>query len=412
MIIDISIKNFLSIKEKIVLSLEGSSSKRLENNFFNISEELKLLKTIAIYGANASGKSNILKAINFFILMIINSGNHKPSENINFFPFLLDNDCQQKPTEFEINFIIDNIKYNYGFSYNSKKIISEFLYYWPKGTKSIIFERENNKFKFNTDKTEQKKLEKLTLENNLYLSKSAQLNYKKCRKVFEYFYNNFIVDINPSWVDFTIKKISEDKNIKIKILEILKKADFGGIVDIEVKKERKKIDGFEFLMKDKIPELKHSKTEEDIYETKIIHLDESGNKVSFPISLESEGTKRIIQILGPLLNILEHGKILFIDEIELNLHPEISKLLVKMFNSKNNSKNAQLIFTTHDTNLLDNDLFRKDQIYLTSKKPNKFTELESLFDYDIRENMDFEKAYLNGRVGGVPFLDFDLYKNG
>ena len=185
----------------------------------------------------------------------------------------------------------------------------------------------------------------------------------------------------------------------------MKSADFGGIVDIKVKKERKKVNDFELIITDEKPEFKQSEIERDVFDVKIVHLNEKNERVNFPLSSESTGTIKTLQILGPLLDILDNGKVLFIDELELNLHPEISKFIVKMFNS-NKNKNAQLIFTTHDTNLLDNDLLRKDQIYFTNKKPNKFTELDSLFDYNIRENMDFEKAYLNGRVGGIPFIDF------
>ena len=213
MIIDISIENFLSIKEKVTLSLEGSTSKRLEKNYFNIDEKEKLLKSIAIYGANASGKSNIIKGFFNMLSMIISSGNFKPSQTIPFTPFLLDENLNET-TKFEINLIIDEIKYNYFFSYNNNEIVEESLYYWPNKTKALIFKRNGSEFKFNVDKAEQERLSKLTLENNLFLSKSAQLNYNKTRILYEYFFNNFIINIHSGWENFTIKQISENEQLK------------------------------------------------------------------------------------------------------------------------------------------------------------------------------------------------------
>ena len=412
MIQSISIENFLSIKEKITLDLEASSSSRLSQNYIELTNKKeKLLKSVAIYGANSSGKSNIIKGIHFMLLMILNSGNHKPSEGIIFNPFLLDEKSINDSSKFEIIFILDGIKYNYGFSFNHNKIEEEYLYYWSEfNRENLIFERNEQNFKFNInqDKKNLDSLSKLTLENNLFLSKAAQLNYDRFRKIYEYFLNNLIININPNWEIFTIKNVFENEKLKSNILNILNKTDFGCIKDIIIKKEKKIVPEYGFVLDPNNPKISHSEKEEENFEIFTIHLNDANEEIAFPLNLESDGTRKFFYMLGPLLDILENGKILVVDELELNLHPEISKFIVKMFNSEENKGGAQLIFTTHDTNLLDNDLFRKDQIFFTNKKINQSTDLDSLFDYDdIRETTDFEKAYLNGRIGGVPFIDFN-----
>lgn len=414
MIIDISIENFLSIREKVVLSLEASSgSKSLFKNMIKGPNHDNLLKSIAVYGANASGKTNVVKAILFMYSMVINSHTHNVGNRINRIPFKLDATSEKKPSKFEINFIMNGVTYKYGFSFDNEKIINEYLYYTPKGRKALIFKRKNTtKFTFTIDKTKQEQIKNQTLENTLYLSRAAQLKYERVMEVYKFFKEDIIIQnkYSPQWANYTITQIYENPRIKRKILEILKAADFGGIEDIKIKKERRPVKQIMLEIGKEILSKKDS--EDDFYDVKICHRKKTSDGreiiIDFDIDEESEGTKKTFVMLGPILDILERGKILIIDELESSLHPEIAKLLIKLFNTKNN-KNSQLIFTTHNTNLLDNKLFRRDQIYFTSKKPNESTKMSSLLDFKLRQEADFERAYLNGRFNALPFIDETLF---
>jgi len=223
--------------------------------------------------------------------------------------------------------------------------------------------------------------------------------------VYEYIVDTIVVNVfNTGWPEFTAKKSYEDPSLREKVIEILKSADFGGIVDILPVKHKGK--RFNIEMKQEKEEMTFNPniTDDDIYDFRFVHKNKQGKTVEFLMNEESSGTVKTIMMLGPLFEILSQGKTAFIDELELSLHPNIVKFIVKMFNNKKNA-NAQLIFTTHSTILLDNELFRRDQIYICSKKPNQHSTLHSLIDFDLREDADFERAYLNGRVGGIPFID-------
>jgi len=407
MIVEISIENYLSIKNRITFSLDSSASKSLPKNLINVSEKQNLLKSVVIYGANASGKSNMMKAFFFVWNMVKNSHTFNVDTKIPRMPFKLDENCINKPSRFEIIFIHNNIRYKYGFSCDDTKILDEYLLYWPNGRESQIFNRTGTKnFTFTIDQTQQNQIKSQMNDNVLYLSRATQLGYEKTRTVYEFIINNIVINYGPAWENFTIKKMYEDSVLKRKILEILQNADFGGISDIRPIKDKRKVRGIEFKFEKKNTIFNPLKdTEEDFYDMNFIHKTTKGESINFNMQEESGGTLKTLFLLGPIFDILEHGKTLFIDELELNLHPNITRFLVKLFHSKKNNKNAQLVFTTHDTTLLDNELFRRDQIYLCSKKSDNSTELHSFLDYNLRETADFEKAYLNGRVGGLPFID-------
>lgn len=388
--------------------MDSSSSKKIPQNLIEVSDNERLLKSIIIYGANSSGKSNLIKAVFFMWNMIVHSHNFNVNTKIPVTPFKLDETSRKNPSNFEIKFIHKDRKYRYGFSCDSSKIIEEYLFDISTNKQKSVFERKKTKdFYFKTDEKQQELIKQQTIENTLYLSRATQLGYDKTRDVYEFFTKNLVININPEWQNHTIKSIHENSSFKGKIIEILKKADFGGIENIIVKREKVPCKQFRFnIFGDNSFEARD--VVDDKYDVKVMHRTKNGRIVYFDLNEESSGTIKTLMILGPLLDIMENGKIAFIDELELNLHPEITRLLVRLFNS-NKNKNAQLILTTHDTTLLDNELFRRDQVYLCSKEPNSYTELSSLLDYDIRQETDFERAYLNGRFGGVPIIDETLF---
>ncbi len=411
MLIDVSIENFLSVREKVTLSLDSGPGKKLPQNLIRVDEENSLLRSAVLYGANASGKSNIIKAVYFLWEMVVNSTKFNVETRIPRAPFKLDEETSRKPSKFEVRFIQDNVKYRYGFSCDDEKIIEEYLYYAPKGREALIFKRENTvDYKFTIDENRQDLFRKQTIANTLYLSRATQLGYEKTRTAYEFFSNNLIINYSPMWRNYTIRQMHDHPEFKDRILEVMQKADFGGIENIKVTKEKRKTQ--EIVIEGSL--LARRDVMGDFYNIKFTHKktlkDGKTEHIDFDMEEESGGTQKTLALLGPIFDILENGKVAFIDELEQSLHPEITKFLIKLFHSKHNKKNAQLVFTSQDTNLLDNTLFRKDQIYFCSKEPNKSTELISLLEYRLRQDADIEKAYLNGRFGGLPFIDETLFE--
>ena len=238
MIIDFSIENYLSIREKVVFSLEATGSNKLSKGVINFNNKKRLVKSMAIYGANASGKSNLMKGLLFMWNMIVNSHKFNVGEKIPRIPFKLDNVSAKKPSKFEINFIQKEVRYKYGFSCNDEEFIEEYLYYWPKGKKSLIFKRnKKNRFTFNTDETQQKIIEKQMILNTLYLSRATQLGFEKTKPVYEFFVKNLVIYISHSRLyESTVNSIYNNQKLRNKIIEFLQRADFGGIDDIIIKK--------------------------------------------------------------------------------------------------------------------------------------------------------------------------------
>lgn len=421
MFIEYKVSNFLSIKDEVVLSLDSTASNKLPGNFFP-EEGYKLLKTAAIYGPNASGKSNLMKSINFALDMVRNSQQYKVDTRFLNIPFLMDKSYRNEPSKFEFTFIKNSIKYIYGFSVIPESIVEEYLYYKPEGeNKKTFFKRDENsekkRFKFLLDKKDQEKWGKETIKQKLYLPKAVNdYNYEKMKEVYEYLANDLIMVLqvfDQSWGRYTRERLLSDEGFKKWCLEIIKKADFGGIEDIIIKKEKRNLTGIEFKFEgESVSSKPMVKKEEEYLDLNFVHLDENGNEILFKDNMESTGTNKTLNMLGPIYDIMETGKTLFIDEFELNLHPNITEFIIRLFHSKNNRKNGQLVITTHDTTLLKkSDLFRRDQVYICTKEPNRSTNLSSLVEFDLRESINFENAYLNGRVGGLPFIDESIFED-
>jgi len=401
MIIDFSIENFKSIKNKITLTMEAVGSNKLPKNIIK-EGSIRLVKSAGVFGANASGKSNLIYGLFFMWQMITTSHTFTINTKIPRIPYKFDEESATKPSKFEIEFIYNKIRYRYGFSCNEDKIIEEYLYYWPKRKESLIFKRNEKGFTFKTDQSQQETYGNQTIPNVLYVSRATQLGYDKTKPVIEFFLGYIIINIDyPAWHGYTIRKISENPIIKEKIINILKGSDFGGIGDINVKKEKGNVKTITF---DSSGKLSEQDSEQEIFNVEFLHKIKD-KSIVLNLSEESAGTQKIFDMLGPLFDILETGKVAIIDEIETSLHPSIVKFIIKLFNSRHNKNNAQLIFSSHNTSLLDNELFRKDQLYFCEKKPNASTQLVSLLEFNIRQNLNFEKAYLQGRFGASPFVD-------
>lgn len=415
MLIEFSVENFKSIKDKAILSLVSTKDDSLQSNLINCTqiEPDKLLKTAVIYGANASGKSNIISAINFLKALVLNSHNHQQGQGVAFTPFKLDKETINKPTKMEAIFIQKNIKYVYGVSFIKEKIIDEYLYYYPNGKKAKVFERKNTiQYEFTIEQQVQEFIAKRTLDNMLYLSKSTQEKYEKTANAFEWFRE--ILQILPpiEQIDlskFTVDLIKNDPSFKELVLKALCEADIG-IEDL--KTDIRKVSASD-LPDFFPPQIKEMIISDKLSTLQQIDIKTSHKGVEFNFnSEESEGTKRIFSIIGPIIDSLRNGMVLIVDELDIRLHHLLNLFLINLFHDPTQNKsNAQLIFTTHNVLLLDQDLFRRDQIWFTEKNNNTgSTDLYSLWEYSPRKDKDIKKGYLAGKYGALPFIkDFKIF---
>ena len=412
MLIRFSVENFLSYKERQTLDLRTvkTCKEHVENNTFTWGDA-GFLKSAVIYGANASGKSNLFTAISTMRRIIRESAKESQStEDIPAVTFAFSKDYQSKPTLFEIEFICKETQFRYGFSVNKTEIVSEWLLHIKQKTKETpLFYRINQ----NNEDTIQvfedmtsahnKGLEALTRKNALFLSVCDQMNVELAHEIMAQLgmKMNIISGLyDVSYLNFTIDRFS-DGTLKEDILGFIRNADFN-ICDLQVDLDEKK------NYKDKTFKKANIVSVHNLYDKDLNIID----KIQVPFNdFESEGTKKAFALAGPIIDTLKNGKILLIDELDSRLHPILTRKIVQMFNSQEqNPNNAQLIFATHDANLLDNKLFRRDQIWFTEKNHGEATELYSLIDFidekmkKPRNDASYGKDYLNGRYGAIPFL--------
>jgi len=406
MILEIRLSNFFSIKDEIILDLRAGNiktqkTKSLTQNTFEFDKN-EVLKTIALYGANASGKSNIIKAIRFCNAMIFASHNHNENDKFNFQPFKF-NGYSKKPSTYFVRFVSNNIEYEYSFSLSQHEIIAESLFYYPKGRIAKIFtrdERRGNKkseiFSFSNAIKRPMDVAENTSRKTLYISRASQMDRLIPKEIFRYFNETFILGysgFNAQKVEFLF---NENKN---ELLQALKMAD-SDIIDIVVRKEIQKGKGFKANFTTNQASIEDIEKEHLIITT----YHKKSPKVPFDFfSEESSGTHKMFFIMLTILDIVKNNKILIIDEIEDSLHTSIIEYIIEVFNA---SRHAQLIYSTHNTKLLNLNKLRKDQIFFVNKKEDASTELYSLYDFkDFRDTMDVENAYLQGRFDAIPIID-------
>lgn len=421
MILEFTVKNFLSIKDEVTLSMVASKDSSFEDNLLPYEDGKKIknaLKTIVIYGANASGKTNVLRALQFFSWLINNSHEMQQGRKIPRDAFKLDNEYKNEPSEFQIIFIHNNIKYLYGFSVTEDEVIDEYLYYYPNGRQSLIFERERDNYKFTIDVERQSELKnKFHSKNKLFIAIESLWEYEKAKIPFEWLNNYLQVLINHDRLEaYTGSSMHDNEKINLLVKKYIKSADVGiDDIDVNMRKSDDIInsDVFKLLSEDAKSNLLKEVQDANIIDIKMIHKakDKNGNIISYKFDLdeESDGTQKFFGLLGPWIDALLNGYTIIIDELDIRLHTLLVKKLMEMFLDPDvNKKNAQLIFTTHDTNLLDSDLLRRDQIWFTEKKEDKSTDLYSLYDFGgVRKNISIEKGYLQGKYGAIPVLKGD-----
>ncbi|MBN2327208.1 MAG: ATP-binding protein [Candidatus Omnitrophica bacterium] len=422
MLIKFSVKNYRSIQDRQTLSMAAASrDKSLPDHLIDPQapglSKIKLLKSAAIYGANASGKSNFFLAAKFMRDFVVRSATEiKPGDETGAVPFRLHSKNEKEPSEFEAIFIHEGIRYQYGFVLDKKKVNEEWLTAYPSGSPQRWFYREwdseKNGYEWKCSsrfKGEKDSLMEKTRENGLFLSLAAQFNHEQASQVYKWFRNSFVF-INFSGLNdfsqYTASLIEDSEDLRKEICRLLSKADLG-ITDIHIKKT--KFDSSDFgpdfseeLKKALIDQL----SDKDLYQWSCMHQNkETGENILFENDEESAGTVKIFSLLGPLLVSLIDGDSIFIDEIGAKMHPLLVRDVIRMFhNNQSNSKNAQLIFTTHDTTQLNKDILRRDQIWFTEKNDAGATILYPLTDFKPRKDESLQKGYLAGRYGAIPFL--------
>lgn len=406
MLIKFSVQNFLSFKELNSLEMLASNIVQHEENIIT-TDQYKLLKGVAIFGANASGKSNLFKAMRFarnFILF--SSKETQANEEIPVIPFLLSDETENEPSLFEFIFIKNNIKYRYGFRLNNSIVIDEWLFAANKVKESLLFERHEQDIKIGTKFKEGAKIIELTRKNALFLSVVAQFNGKISEEILSWFSKLKIIAGFHVYDPVTIEYLENSDNKK-EFMNILNIADFS-ISDF-VLKERN-VEKAPKSIREELEKIKSSASnfrlmpEIKTYHNKYNNKNEISGTVEFDFNKsESKGTQNLFSLIGPILDTIENENILVIDEFESNLHPLVSRFLIKLFHLKN--QNAQFIFNTHDTNLLSNKYFRRDQIYFVDKNRYGCSKLYSLYDYNIRYDRTFDKDYLEGKYKAIPFID-------
>jgi uncharacterized protein len=417
MLIEFSVGNYRSFKEKVTFSMVAanlvSQDKNLDiNNVFAVDEELSLVKSAAIYGANASGKSNLAKALQFMKWFMVNSSKETQStESIGVERFKLSTETDDQPSFFEIVFLLDGQQHRYGFTADREKVVSEWLFYVPKTRETQLFSRQDHNFDiakvYKADGIATK-----TRTNALFLSVSAQFNVEKSESILDWltYQVNLISGLDDENLSTTVSCLI-DKQHHSEIIELIQKLDLG-IAGIEVEQ----IHARDVLKDVSDPQQKRllrmlSKNNIALNTISTTHrkFDSQGQQISFEEfdidDEESDGTKKIFALSSLLIDTLKNAKILIIDEFDARLHPLMSRSIVELFNSNDtNPHNAQLIFMTHDTNLLSNKIFRRDQIWFTEKNRYGATSLYSLAEYKVRNDASFESDYIKGKYGAIPYI--------
>jgi hypothetical protein len=418
MIVDFTVENYRSIRDEQTFSFASTRGNEHPDNLLKSSGDMKLLKCAVIYGPNASGKSNFIKALYDLCDFIGSSDNYREKDKIpHYHPFKLDKQFLNEPSKFEIEFILeDEIRYNYSVKYDSTKILEEYLYYYPKKQKTKLFHRVFGQDLDYGDalKGPKKSIEMFLSDNILFLSKAGSIKDHQLRKVYEYFLKKITISramdtINlPFQYLHTNREVFRDEETKKQVIRFLKFADVG-IESIKVKKKEKPTN-IEF-QEDMPQQVKDKILFDFSLKTYTVHKQKDGNdwnKIDFELKEESDGTIKLYSLASKIVNALEQGNVLVIDELNNGLHPNITMNIVKLFqNTSTNQHSAQLLMTTHDTTLLGICDFRRDQIWFIEKDENYSSHIYSLaeFKYDeVRPNIPIDKWYLSGRFGAVPLI--------
>ena len=397
MILKIEFENFFSIRDRVRIDFRAANinttlARELSLNVMEW-KGVPILKAIGLFGPNASGKSNILKAITFCYRMILDSHLNNEGVTFNFEPFKFDG-WQNKTSRFLIDFVCEDVEYEYAFELTRERIISESLYHYPVGRRAKIFVRDaEGKYSFGTGvMTKPSDVALNTSKKNLFLSRASSMNRGIAQKIYSYFMNQFLLGLVNMNDMSALDSFNAYKKVILKALEICDT----DITDIEVRKEQIPAP----IVVPGQTELSYKLV--DVLRFKTIHRNQKD--IMFDMDMEeSNGTRKLFQILIRLLDVVKNKKNIMMDEFDMGLHTRVADFILDLIHA---SESSQLLFTSHNTNLIDVKRLRRDQIVFVNKSGNGTTEVYSLYDFkDFRENMDAEKGYIQGRFDAVPYVD-------
>lgn len=428
MLIEFKFGNFRSFRDEAVLSMEAMGLGRLKNCLISYNS-MKLIPSVAIYGKNGGGKSNVIRAF-WLAVQFIKNAQRTQHENakIPVKPFLLNDYSKDEPTFFEFTYVLDNVKYIYGFSATKEKIFSEYLYHSPKGQKATVFTRTEQKFTFTEEKAKRKLISEAVAPNQLFFSVACTMNDTDCMRAMKWFRDYVFFSRDYADIPEQLLEYSNDKNMLAAISGYAKAADLGiEKMEFEFKDEVVK----DFESEKNIPEeirfaltafMQNLKENSNISEIGLqksevratsYHngINKNGIKTSFTLDLsdESDGTRKLMSIAPAIESVLNNGGIVLVDELEKELHPMLVNYIVAKFQSKTSNPNgAQLIFTTHNTELLNMELMRKDQLYFADKnRKDGASELYSIGDFSTKTADNIRKGYLAGKYGATPDIEIE-----
>lgn len=432
MLLRFGVENHRSIRSYQEISLVASTLKDVESGLIvpdgveaesSQRKALRVLPVLALYGANASGKTTLLDALQFFASGIVSSHDRTAGRTVPFKPFLLDDESRKKAARYDADIVIDGVRYHYGYSITRDRIESEWLYSFPiagaRRVRTVLFTRDaeaEEEFHFGKSlKGENKVISKLVRPNSLYLSAAAQNSHPQLSAIFNFFAekvtNRVQENSDVMLPDQLLAYFGEDEALRKRAVSFLAAADTG-IVGLDFSKvpvDEKSlalISEFERLLSNHLDGAEINmprKTERAKVGFK--HLGAVGKKYPIEMDRESAGTIALLGLLGPVLKRLAEGGVLVIDELNSTLHPLVSREVIRLFSDpKSNPGKAQLLFSTHDTNLLAGGLLRRDQIWFAEKDGEGATHAYSLSEIKVRGADNFEVGYLQGRFGAIPFF--------
>jgi AAA15 family ATPase/GTPase len=426
MLIEFTVGNFRSFKEPVTFSMVAApiTAKDKEVDERNTFETggLRLLKTAAVYGANASGKSNLVLALDFMRDFVLNSSRESQSADpIGVEPFRLSTETEDLPSTFEIVFLLEGQRIRYGFEVTRRRVVAEWLYRTPTSREAMLFRRDLEGIDVGASFKEGRGIEQRTRDNALFLSVNAQFNGKTAEGILQWFRR---LDVRrrsyDEWSQHLTVTHLEKEEYKDQIIQLVKRLDLG-INDIELEQTQLKFSDLlasrkpqsqdEEALIEAVRQLANVLGTQEQTEVRTMHhvFDRQQQRAGvrrFDLEKhESDGTKKLFALAGILVPALAEGTVMVIDELDARLHPLITWAIIGLFhNPETNPGNAQLIFTTHDTHLLDHKAFRRDQIWFVEKDRYGATQLYSLAEFRVRNDASYEKNYIEGRYGAVPFL--------
>ena len=410
MLLDFTVANYRSIKDEVILTLIADQGKEHRSTNVVNAESIErrrpidAVRSAVIYGANGAGKTNILRALGAMKSIVIDSArglNELPVEGFRF-----DETTSYRPTTLEATVLgTDGIRYRFGFKATKDAIIEEWLYAWPRGRLQTWYERRDSKFEFGQKLFGDREVwRRATRPDTLFLSTAVRLNSEQLRPLYEWFSRYLHVTTPGRWSRSITLDCYEDGR-KNSILNFLRSADIG-ISDLKIKREEPEQSSIASSVSEGIGDRFRGRLIDALTTVTLTHETNDGTKGDLDIEEESDGTQKLFALAGPWLDSLRNGYVLVVDELHDNLHPKLVRFLIDCFhNPELNRKCAQLVFSTHDTSVLSQRVFRRDQVWFCERDETLATSLFALSEFKVRKGVsNLERAYLSGRYGALPFL--------